>query len=1466
MNFGVLYNITTSSYRNVMKRFNTYRMSEMIQLETKTKVVDILSESKTADLIDKFGKSDQIHDRLAKTIQRNLNCLGRENLTDLQGHLDENADMMSLFKGVWKQSLQEDSSYNPSSMMLTYGLAFFPIYTEAISQCELACDSFPFICNAKIEYVEREDEAPFPRRVGTRPLGHADSIAKLFEETPVRPYADLIKDPKVVERVTYLPLVRSFSESMVIQKRAPRLLESLLIDEVRSLDLNAKAKDLFKGTDDDVNPKHGNKCASGFKLLSLAKYQRFAQSLICPSTAPSPDGRSGIQGVLMWHSVGSGKTCSAKAVIGTFLWDFTEKEYNRFTWVTKNSLKEDTVLDTKDICGWRELTDTLQTNDPNNVLSKIMASKGKDWRNKEARESMFNRTRMGPEFVDSLLRGYMNLPRSASSDKHFGNGGRRNFLLGYGSLLKTLLDSFRSLSLSSVDPLAGMLFVIDEGHLIFDETSGLNASRTANTKTHPEGTHATSSAFKELAKLIASERRDPRHVSQVAGLLREVVIHPKGITGVYRLTAAIAFSNLVNPKNPVRVVILTATPANSNFREALHLMNLTRQFPHDPVALDSARMQPDGMYVLTLNRQNYKLGLNQLFSTCVSRAQGDMNPRLFPMKLAMNRCESNDAAIAGLKAKTYFPAYPKTGVRIIAPGIIGCPMSPYQQALYESPNCGKGGPKSESFLMQCRRVALTVAMGNRTPYNAPEVQLSPVAPSLEGIKRLLIEGEGSSELLTVNLEIQGRDGISQVRATESQVADIERIKEQGKAPMVRIVGGKIAEVGFRKLEGLLKVKDIQVNRFEDMRKDNPALYTPIKDLHSVAFPDLPHLFPHDPTVKPSKEVDKEERKAGPSVPQSSVDACKALFVKKPCLFEGPKEVPPIDKEKKISLDCRFDAKGYSPAKLCQVMPALKLGETTYGMTGLELVSGKFASMLNLIRHLDKVDLLKTGKLQKHVIYTDLAYSGYGVVRAIVGALLACPMKGYSGKGGGYFRPQVQGVARRDFVGERGKQPTLSEKVYSCQPKDSSDENPCVPGAYEFKQHQKCFAAPTVLVMCKSGIKDVMAKGSSDAFYLQSRQKKAIIDYFNAPDNANGEKARFLVLDKDFREGLSVYNTPYMHILDVPLTQAGLTQTMGRIARLCGSKGLHYDTKSGCGWQDKTYLYMSTTCREGWPCVEGPVNTLYQEIIGRMDMDMRQNNEEIERIQAQMADPKMGIVLDAELNAYLDRSTYGKGDMCPSKCPGSDKEQFALWETSKARIYNIRAASAPERRGEDGVQHLARPPRVIPQSSSDHSHVAPPRPSQPQLISGVPPLRPGASPAPTTIAIRDPPMGLGAAGIRRITNPPAPQPHIRPRRTLGKRRTGGPEPSAPPSIPKFKFTLPRQRSMSPDPAKRRHAPTRPFIVDDGDISQEEDSGSEDEWDSDGGSDIDSDVEEIPRRPLPPRQKHSRRARRNVNYIE
>lgn len=183
---------------------------------------------------------------------------------------------------------------------------------------------------------------------------------------------------------------------------------------------------------------------------------------------------------------------------------------------------------------------------------------------------------------------------------------------------------------------------------------------------------------------------------------------------------------------------------------------------------------------------------------------------------------------------------------------------------------------------------------------------------------------------------------------------------------------------------------------------------------------------------------------------------------------------------------------------------------------LPIVSPKLVSLLENIYNIDKEDYKKHGKLFKHFIFSDLK-RGYGA-KIIASAFVAA----------GY---------------------TLVMK----------------------KQKGRLIVDQDIL---KTDDDTKFAVLSSTALWdttiTPEFTRQVLKTFNNRPNNIYGEEVRFIILDSGFKEGVDLFDVKYAHIFEDQLTQADLTQAIGRVTRFCGQKGLKFNN----GWEVQAYIYRT----------------------------------------------------------------------------------------------------------------------------------------------------------------------------------------------------------------------------------------------------------------------------------------------------
>ena len=187
------------------------------------------------------------------------------------------------------------------------------------------------------------------------------------------------------------------------------------------------------------------------------------------------------------------------------------------------------------------------------------------------------------------------------------------------------------------------------------------------------------------------------------------------------------------------------------------------------------------------------------------------------------------------------------------------------------------------------------------------------------------------------------------------------------------------------------------------------------------------------------------------------------------------------------------------------------------------VATKFTKLVEKIAELDKKDLGEFGKTFKHIIFVDEPK----FVKILTSVLKA-------NKFNFVFDPTTR---------KRGRNIVNTLGIKELKP----------------KKNNKNFG--------------IFTKGT---LYKRNVSKKLISKVnkiFNErPINIYGNKLRFLIIDKNYLEGVSFFDVKYFHVLTEPNTKFEMEQLVGRVIRTCGHKGLPFDKKKG--WIINVLIYNS----------------------------------------------------------------------------------------------------------------------------------------------------------------------------------------------------------------------------------------------------------------------------------------------------
>lgn len=306
-----------------------------------------------------------------------------------------------------------------------------------------------------------------------------------------------------------------------------------------------------------------------------------------------------------------------------------------------------------------------------------------------------------------------------------------------------------------------------------------------------------------------------------------------------------------------------------------------------------------------------------------------------------------------------------------------------------------------------------------------------------------------------------------------------------------------------------------------------------------------------------------------------------------------------DKSKNSTAECIRNRTNFSVVKPFHLLDKKEFNADMLNLYIENDAAPKLKLLLENIKKLDKNDLQKTGKLYKHMIFTDVSRSAYGV-KIIASALAAAGMNLA-------MHPQGTGFAIYP-----------DEKLLD-------------------KRHTNF----GVLI--------------SKAFYdrpLNVKTRKLLMEKFNSrPDNVHGELIRFIILDQGFKEGIDLYDVKYVHLFEPLTVPADEKQAIGRGTRFCGQKGLEFHPRFG--WPLYVFKYDVTVDAGKY----GDANTLFELYLKYSNIDLRKIT-----FAAELENAVIEASVDYELNRSVhtftvenpspiiksSRSQYGGADPLPPK--------------------------------------------------------------------------------------------------------------------------------------------------------------------------------------------------------------------------
>ena len=286
---------------------------------------------------------------------------------------------------------------------------------------------------------------------------------------------------------------------------------------------------------------------------------------------------------------------------------------------------------------------------------------------------------------------------------------------------------------------------------------------------------------------------------------------------------------------------------------------------------------------------------------------------------------------------------------------------------------------------------------------------------------------------------------------------------------------------------------------------------------------------------------------------------------------------------------------------------------------LKVISPKLLKIVEEIEIQDTQDMRKYGKTFKHFIFSSVK-SGTGGAKIVATALMdVLGMKmGYSAerkdkkpvllspdanadsKGNRSLKDafskgkdEVEGKGEAEVEGKgeaevEGKDEAEVEGKDEAEDKDE-DEAESKAESKGKKSYLSSGGTPSVWKKVRLHDEEELLTTRNNNFFLLSSvgvyqqplsvaMRKEMLRIFNSRKtdedigNSHGEKARIIVMDGGFKEGIDLFDIKYIHIFEPQATLADQKQVIGRGTRLCGQKGLVFHPRQG--WNLYVNIYDS----------------------------------------------------------------------------------------------------------------------------------------------------------------------------------------------------------------------------------------------------------------------------------------------------
>ena len=285
---------------------------------------------------------------------------------------------------------------------------------------------------------------------------------------------------------------------------------------------------------------------------------------------------------------------------------------------------------------------------------------------------------------------------------------------------------------------------------------------------------------------------------------------------------------------------------------------------------------------------------------------------------------------------------------------------------------------------------------------------------------------------------------------------------------------------------------------------------------------------------------------------------------------------------------------------------------------LKVISPKLLKIVEEIERQDAQDMRNHGKKFKHFVFSNLK-SGTGGAKIIATALMDVlgMNMGYSAERKGkevkeaevpQVIPSPSATADQKANANRKSNEDSFENIVEAAVNDLAEGKGRARASsnggsdmHQSDMHQSYVHQSDMLHLQQGGASDIwkkvrlhdedelLATKYNNFFLLSSvgvfqqplsvAMRKEILRIFNSrktedgdEGNSYGEKARIMVMDGGFKEGIDLFDIKYIHVFEPQATLSDQKQVIGRGTRLCGQKGLIFHPRSG--WDLHVNIYDS----------------------------------------------------------------------------------------------------------------------------------------------------------------------------------------------------------------------------------------------------------------------------------------------------